>query len=144
MDTGWRRSACMARSSIGSSGIFLPPSAYQLLQILKMFAAIFPFACVVVSTRHSVIRSNGKRVTFFWSETSSDSEDVCWLRLRSVMPHARQSIIHVEVPRRDGVFYKVWAHLTTATRPDAVSRQTAKQNRATVLRQSRPSTVLPQ
>ena len=28
------------------------------LQDLKMFAAIFPFACVVVSTRHSVISAN--------------------------------------------------------------------------------------
>ena len=28
------------------------------LQILKMFAANFPFACVVVSTRHSVISSD--------------------------------------------------------------------------------------
>ena len=34
------------------------------LQDLKMFAAIFPFAWVVVSTRHSAISSKGQRLTF--------------------------------------------------------------------------------
>ncbi len=36
------------------------PCDQKHLQILKMFAAIFPFACVVVSTRHSVISANGQ------------------------------------------------------------------------------------
>jgi hypothetical protein len=34
------------------------PFDQKHLQILKMFAANFPFACVVVSTRHSVISSD--------------------------------------------------------------------------------------
>ena len=38
------------------------PCDRKLLQILKMFAAIFPFGCIVVSTRHSAtltFRSKG-------------------------------------------------------------------------------------
>ena len=65
MDTGWRRWAGMARSSIGSGGIFAV-NCYSTSSDSEDVCLVFSvWHRYVVSTRHSMISSNGQRVTFF-------------------------------------------------------------------------------
>jgi hypothetical protein len=43
----------MLKGFVPDISVVTAPCDQKHLQILKMFAAIFPFGCIVVSTRHS-------------------------------------------------------------------------------------------